>query len=346
MKLQLILTALMAIVNSVLAASVPQRAVEPQPLAENARRIVEVLDYLGQPVSTEQRRAIDEARQARDAIMVQDALDPLVMFVVSINPEGRVKAARGEGPARLQQGGSVPVLIKIINEGDVTAPLGIDSPQAGSSYAGVSEFSLQRQQQITLNDKENTKGQTDRFLQLEMFSERPMTDRLSGLEVEYAIALIHSSEAGQRSATIQFEAGQGTEDLGFRAEVPVLFDVRPAVRVKLSIFDHDGTQTVGKLELTDGRGHVYPPQARRIAPDFFFQKQIYRKHGESVLLPPGRFTLKASRGPEYRILERQITIPEREDVELAIKLQRWIDTEAWGFYSGDHHIHAAGCAHY
>jgi hypothetical protein len=251
MKIPLILVLLVVSANSTRDADALQRTVEPQPLAENARRIVEALDYLGQPVSAPQRRTIEAARQARDASMVQEALDPLVMFVVSINPEGRVRATRGAAEARLQQGGSLPVLIKVINDGNVTAPLGIDSPQAGSPYAGVSEFSLQRQKQITLNDKENTNGQTDRFLQLEMFDERPLTDRLSGLEVEYVLALIDSAEAGKRSATIQFDAGQGTEDLGFRAEVPVLFDVRPAVNVKLALFDHEGTPTVAKLELTD-----------------------------------------------------------------------------------------------
>src|SRR5206468_12927419 len=29
-----------------------------------------------------------------------------------------------------------------------------------------------------------------------------------------------------------------------------------------------------------------------------------------------------------------------------IQLKRWIDPEQWGWYSGDTHIHAAGCAHY
>ena len=48
------------------------------------------------------------------------------------------------------------------------------------------------------------------------------------------IALIYSSEAGRREATLTFDVGQGTQDLGFRAEVPVLFTVRPAVAVKLA----------------------------------------------------------------------------------------------------------------
>ena len=34
------------------------------------------------------------------------------------------------------------------------------------------------------------------------------------------------------------------------------------------------------------------------------------------------------------------------NAEIAVRLERWIDPAAHGFYSGDHHIHAAGCAHY
>jgi hypothetical protein len=31
---------------------------------------------------------------------------------------------------------------------------------------------------------------------------------------------------------------------------------------------------------------------------------------------------------------------------LEIQLQRWVNPMEYGFYGGDHHIHAAGCAHY
>ncbi len=46
------------------------------------------------------------------------------------------------------------------------------------------------------------------------------------------------------------------------------------------------------------------------------------------------------------MLSRELEIPTATDFSLDLKLQRWIDTAAFGFYSGDHHIHAAGCAHY
>ena len=84
---------------------------------------------------------------------------------------------------------------------------------------------------------------------------------LSGLEVEYALALIYSSEAGRREATIAFDVGQGTQDLGFRAEVPVLFTVKPAIAVTLKVRDHDGTPTTARFQFVDDQGHVYPAAA-------------------------------------------------------------------------------------
>jgi hypothetical protein len=32
--------------------------------------------------------------------------------------------------------------------------------------------------------------------------------------------------------------------------------------------------------------------------------------------------------------------------KLEIELKRWIDPAHYGWYSADHHIHAAGCSHY
>jgi hypothetical protein len=271
-----------------------------------------------------------------------------VLLAVHINPEARVKVARGPAPAALQQAGYTPVLVKIVNESRGTQRLRIGSPQSGPVYAGMSRLAGDRMQQQHLRENENVERRTDRFLDLEMFTAPPMTTNLSGLEVEYAVALIYSSEAGRREATIAFDAGQGTQDLGFRAEVPVLFDVKPAVAVTLRVLDHDGTPTTGRFQFEDEQGHVFPPQAKRLAPDLFFQKQIYRAHGEQVLLPPGRFTMFYGRGPEYRWSKRAVTIPaaRHANPELAVKLERWIDPGARGFYSGDHHIHASGCAHY
>ncbi len=321
--------------------------VEGQPLAANVLRLMAALDHIGRPLSRDLADAITRAASARDAGTLQKLLDPHVLLVVTLNPEVRVKVGRGPAAAVLQQAGYTPVLVKVLNQSTTTASLNISSPQSGPVYAGVARLSMERQQQQRLRENENTAGSSERFLEVEMFTRSPMTAHLSGLEVEYAIALIYSSESGRREATIGFDAGQGTQDLGFRAETPVLFDVTPAVPVKLAVQDHDGRPTMGRFAFQDAMGHVFPPQAKRLAPDLFFQRFIYRSDGEVVLLPPGRFTMQFGRGPEYRWLKRDITIqPEDSNPAIAVRLQRWIDPLSFGFYSGDHHIHAAGCAHY
>jgi len=331
------------------ASALSPVSVDGQPLAANLERLDQALEYLGAPLPAELRTALKRAGQARDAAALQKLLDPRVLIVVHVNPEARVRLVRGPANGDLQQAGYTPVLVKVVNESGSTGRLNIGSPQAGPVYAGMSELSGNRMQQQQLRQNENIDRRTDRFLDLEMFTAAPMTAMLSGLQVEYAIALVYSSEAGRREATIAFDLGQGTQDLGFRAEIPVLFTVRPAIAVKLHVLDHDGTPTVGRFQFVDQNGHVFPPQVKRVAPDLFFQKQIYRGEGEEVLLPPGTLTMFYGRGPEYRWLKREVTIPGHatgQRPEIEVRLQRWIDPSAHGFFSGDHHIHAAGCAHY
>jgi hypothetical protein len=330
-------------------------SVEAQPLAANIQRVVEALQYLGAPLPADLRGDLSRAGQARDAKTLQERMDARVLLAVHINPEARVKVVRGPAPAVVQQAGYTPVVVKVINEGGVTQRLRIGSPQSGPMYAGMSQLSATRMQQQHLRENENTERRTDRFLDLEMFAAAPMTANLSGLEAEYAIALIYSSEAGRREATISFDVGQGTQDLGFRAEVPVLFTVRPAVAVKLTVLDTDGAPTTGRFQFVDRQGHAFPPQPKRLAPDLFFQSHLYRADGEDVLLPPGELTMFYGRGPEYKWLKRTVTIPAGAGehggrtpagAAISVRLERWVDPASHGFYSGDHHIHAAGCAHY
>lgn len=335
--------------------TVPKVAVEGQPLAANARRLMSALSSLGTPVPSKVRQPLERAIDSLDAALIQQILDPNVLLVVEINPEERVKVSRGPATAVLQQFGFTPVLVKVLNASTATRRLRLTSPQSGAVYAGVAKLSMERQQSMELIENENKRQEKGRFLAVEMANQPPMTDRLSGLEVEYATALILSTEAGQREVTIGFDLGQGEQDLGFRGEVPILFKVKPAIPVRLSIRDEDGTPTTAALLIRDRQGHVLPPQAKRLAPDFFFQPQIYRAHGESILLPPGDFTIQTGRGPEYWNRELMLHLDEptpdpltkkSAEPNLTVQLSRWVHPQQFGFFSGDHHIHAAGCAHY
>jgi hypothetical protein len=338
--------ALLATVRSALAQKLETIDVEGQPLAANVERLLQALEFFGTPMPEETTAALQDAIKERDAKKIQLTIDPRVLVVVSLNPESRVKAARGPATPTLQQGGYTPVLIKVVNDSTVTKSLQIASPQAGIVYAGGAAGRDGDRRKPVDSRAGKIDGDRKKFLDVEMYSKPPMTGNLSGLKVEYALALIHSSEAGKREATLAFDVGQGSQDLGFRAEVPILFDIRPAIPVTLSIKDVDGTPTAARLMFRDKAGHVFPPQAKRLAPDFFFQQQIYRHDGGTVLLPPGELTVSYGRGPEYRMVERKLTIPAKANAKIDVELERWVNTMDYGFYSGDHHIHAAGCAHY
>ncbi len=299
--------------------------VEGQPLAANAERVLQALEILGHPA------AVDLKSAGRDARKIQQALDPFVVLEYEVG--GAAKARR---PALLQQAGYTPVLIKILNPSGSTKELGITSPQSGPVYAGVAELSMKRQDQKYLRENENVKGDPDRFLQVEMVQAPPMTPRLSGLKVEYVLALVYSGVSGKRAAEIALDGASAKVELA----------IRPAIPVRLSIRDADGTPTTGRLVFVDAGGRVHPSQPKRLAPDLFFQKQIYRHDGESVLLPPGPLRMRSSRGPEYHEVEQEVKVPSTGEGGIDVKLRRWVHPLEHGYYSGDHHIHAAGCAHY
>lgn len=328
-----------------LSSNVRAAEVEGQPLGANVNRVLEALEFLGSPLPAEQSAALHQAAKDRDPAALQKLLDPHVLCAIHINPELRVKVQRGDAKAVLHQGGYTPVLLKVLNDGDVTEKLRITSPQAGKAYGGVAAGTLVRQAQTELGEDPATEADSGRFLDVEVFTSRPMTERLSGLKVEYVLALIHSSEAGPREATLVFDIGQGTQDLGFRSELPVLFDVRPAVPVRMSIVE-EGVPSIARLTFRDRQGRVYPPQAKRLAPDFFFQPHVYRGHGETVLLPAGSYTMTSCRGPEYREITRDIVVAETGSTAIEVPLERWVEPARRGWYCGDHHIHGAGCSHY
>jgi hypothetical protein len=318
-------------------------SVDPQPFKAQARRVAQALEHLGAPLSESQQRALDRALAAdgpEAVAQVQAVFDPLCIATVNINPESRVKVAPGAAAKSLAQQGWRVFLVKVENEAGVTSKLRCASPNAGPTYK-PSTGRPDPAPTIKPQDVE------DRWLVSETFDKQPMNESLSGLGLEYRVLQLFGRDAGRREAKLVFDVGQGTQDLGFRNEINVLFDCAPAVKVELEVLDADGkTPTTGQFIFRDAQGHVYPSRARRLAPDFFFHDQVYRHSGESVLLPPGKYQVTYTRGPEYRILKRQITVPNAATHKESFKLERWIRLADHNWFSGDHHIHAAGCAHY
>lgn len=316
---------------------------EAQPVAAAVRRVVSAMELAGSPLDRRLAAELDKTLSNNDddvTLRVQDLLDPLCLAAVSINPESRVKVLAQTGTHELMQHGWRTFLIKVANEAGVTAPLRMSSPQA-QAFIRPSSGSPEPKQNVSAADVR------DRWLELATLDRQPMLPQLSGLPLEYRLVQLYSRDAGRREATLAFDVGQGTQDLGFRNEAPILFTCRPATELRLSIRDVDGSPTTASLLIKDAQGRVYPNPARRLAPDFFFHPQIYRHDGETVDLPPGHYFVTAHRGPEYLPIKTEIDIAaDRSPSPLAIELVRWIDPTQRGWFSGDHHVHAAGCAHY
>ncbi len=151
--------------------------------------------------------ARDQGTPAEEfATAVQKLLDPYCLIGVSINPESRVKAARGPRDADLLQGRATIMLVKVQNEAGVTEGLKVAGAQLRT--AG--------------------KREEGRWLEAAVVTEKPLLSKLTGQKLEYVVLRLRAERAGKREATLRFDVGQGTQDLGFRAEVPVLFRVKPS----------------------------------------------------------------------------------------------------------------------
>ncbi|MFL5616874.1 MAG: hypothetical protein ACJ79A_00610, partial [Gemmatimonadaceae bacterium] len=313
-----------------------------QPLVAEVRRLIEAMAYLGEPFPDADRARLDAAAsmgdEARAVVEVQRILDPKCLLLVRINPESRVSIERGTAPARLVERGWRAFLLKVRNEAGVTGALAAESPQARPVYRPGTGNSIAPATVLPADV-------ADRWLALDTFVDKPMEPRLSGLDLEYRIVLAYSRDRGRREAQLGASLGGGGQDLGFRNRVAVLFDVAPSRDIILRVHDEEGRPTTASFLIKDKIGRVYPARSKRLAPDFFFQEQIYRADGESVRLPAGVFSVTCSRGPEYLSETRDVTVGGTNG-SADFKLRRWIDPPALGWYSGDHHIHAAGCSHY
>jgi hypothetical protein len=109
-----------------------------QPLAQHVRRLEETLSFVGQPLPTKTHEAINQAiaspEESVAVAALQNALDPLVLITVDINPESRVKVERGPAEPVLVQGGSRFFLVKVLNRAGVTAELSATSLNSGRVF--------------------------------------------------------------------------------------------------------------------------------------------------------------------------------------------------------------------
>ncbi len=337
----------------VFAAALPiEKNVDWQPFVAQVTRLIEATDYLGSPFGADEKKAIAAATQDsntnRAIEKLQTILDRHCLFGVTINPEMRVKVTAGPAKPELVEQGWRQFLVKVVNESGTTAALQAVSPNAIAVYSkddggprgnASDQFYRKKGEALPLTDAAQL------WLELQTFDQQPLTKTLSGLSLEYRIVQLYSRDAGRREAKFSFNVGQGTQDLGFRNEVDTLFTCLPAHPITFRVRDEHNQPTTASFLIRDALQRVYPSPAKRLAPDFPFHPQVYRGDGETLKLPDGDYTVEFSRGPES-VMETLNLKVDKQTRDLEFKVKRWIDPAQFGWWSGDHHIHAAGCAHY
>lgn len=127
-----------------------------------------------------------------------------ILIRISISPESRVKATAVAISPSLSQEQWTEYVIAIENAAGVKSRLSMTSDQF----------------------VETGKETADRWLRAELIS----NERLSGDPLEYRTVRLWSCDAGKRAAVLAFSVGQGTQDLGFRSDVLILFDVKKRQR--------------------------------------------------------------------------------------------------------------------
>lgn len=320
--------------NLVRGESTPATPVDAQPLTSLARRVFEATEFLGEPFSSEQKKAFEQAAAAADASQaaarIQEVLDQRALLVVTISADKSITVAAGAAKPELIEKGWRSFLVKIINSAGTNEELRIRSPQGERSYSPKTPDPIP--------DKE-------RWLDATFFTRAPMQKTLSGLGVDYMLVSLYSRDGGKHDARFSFAVGGDDQNANYQGDCAISFTSSPAREITLRIRDDKGAPCTAALLIKDAAGHVYPAQAKRLAPDFWFQQQIYREEGEKIRLPDGDYMIEFSRGPESLKEVRKVTV-NADLKELSFQVKRWIDAAAYGWISSDHHIHAAGCQHY
>jgi hypothetical protein len=148
----------------------------------------------GGTVPDADRKRVAQAFADQDRRAVRDTLAKHVLLEVWVNPESRVKVARGKGVAEQVVEKSRVYLVEVVNDAGATSELRVlVSSGADTPNLFAAEF---------------VRG-----------------SRLSGANLQYLLVSVRCREAGRREAAFVLDAGQGTQDLGFRSEVPVLFRI-------------------------------------------------------------------------------------------------------------------------
>ena len=333
------------------AAPASVAAADAQPVLAGARRTIAALARVGEPVAAADIAAIDRLAASGDLPGAAQAalrlLDARTLLIATVSPEARVSVTVGAARPDLVQAGWRVFLVRVDNPALVPGRLDATSPEAkpvnnrypvGHRHADAE--GREDRHPVAAGDI------AQRWLDIDVFDAAPLPATLDAVPVEYRVLAVYARDAGRRAARLFVDIGPGSGDLGDRGYAALTFTATAARTVALSVRDSDGKPVTCSLRVRDTQGRTYPAPTKRALPDLYFQQQVYRADGETLTLPAGDYQVEAARGPEYLIARSMQTVAPIGAAHWQFDLARWIDPRVHGYHSGDHHIHAAGCAHY
>lgn len=113
----------------------------------------------------------------------------------------------------------------------------------------------------------------------------------------------------------------------------------PPGSLRVTIIDRGTRKSIAvRCYLTDANGRFWTPPGvihyAKPPEDHFITRGEF-----TIDLPPGGYTLIVEHGTEYRASSRQIEISSGQAREETVEVDRWIDMNSRGWYSGDLHNH-------
>jgi hypothetical protein len=321
-----------------------QEAFPAQPYAAAVGRLADTLARLGSPLQPQDRSRITSLSGSGDVRAIESIegiLNRYTLMRLSVDGQRFIQTTTGGADPVLVEQGWRLFLVRIANSNGITDPFDVLTSEPAmlpghmDRWLATGGFSMAQHPPVV--DTVNYTGWLKQNWCLTQLVDR---SALTGQPIEYRILEFFSRDKGRQSVTPSFAIGPA-----LRRGQKLEFNCLPSHDVALRIRDTDGRGCMASLIVRDEVGRFYPPQVMRIAPDLPFQKQVYRADGETLRLPEGTFSIESRRGPEYVLTATKVQVTG-SGASVDVTLERWIDPANWGWYSGDTHIHAAGCAHY
>jgi hypothetical protein len=197
---------------------IPLGEIELEPLRRDVRQLArsaakfEAADIV---------RTCEEAAGLATPDAMQRRMDRLTGIVVELNPESRVKvdvrldrldlmtAKTGDTDFPVRAG----VLVKVVNHCGAMAPLRVVATEEGAESPRT---------RWTFFDVGSPEPADERRPQPQPITANEPDWRLTGAGVQYGLLECAGPASGLREVLLRFDAGVGTQDIGFRGEGTVL----------------------------------------------------------------------------------------------------------------------------